>query len=92
MSTDFEKKLEGYGLTMARIYYRLPDFPQILQTFIWQEYDLAPDFPVLRGFLGFWTKKLEGPLHSVEFTHQKLLKPQEWRMADIAIESRFRLN
>src|SRR5436305_8016212 len=28
-----------------------PDAPSLLQLFVWQEYDLAPDFPVLFDFL-----------------------------------------
>lgn len=80
MNTDFEKQLKGYGLTTAQILYHLPDHPSVLQTYIWQEYDLAPDFPEMRGFLDFWQKKLDGLLHSVRYTHQLLIAPREWRM------------
>ncbi len=62
VSKDFIRQLEGYGLTTANILYRLPDHPHLLQTFIWQEYDLAPKFPVLHDFLAFWSRELEGPL------------------------------
>jgi hypothetical protein len=41
-SEDFKKQLDGYGLTTAQILYRLPDHPHLLQTFVWQEYDLFP--------------------------------------------------
>ena len=40
---------------------------------------MFPDFPVLRRFLAFWQEKLEGPLHSVQVAHQKLIKPAELR-------------
>ena len=33
---DFEMMLEGYGLTTAEMFYRMPDHQSILQTFIWQ--------------------------------------------------------
>jgi uncharacterized protein Usg len=46
-------QLQGYRLTTAEILYRLPDHPHLLQSFIWQQFDLAPDFPVLRKFLDF---------------------------------------
>jgi uncharacterized protein Usg len=78
-SRDFELQMKGYGLTTAEIHYRYPDFPNLLQLFIWQEYDLAPDFPVLHRFLDYWQCKLEGPLHSVRVAHQSLIKPTEWR-------------
>src|SRR4029453_13558551 len=74
VSQDFIRQLEGYGLTTATILYRLPDHPKLLQTFIWQEYDLAPKFPVLHDFLEFWRRELEGPLHSVRVAHSRLIK------------------
>ncbi len=64
--TSFEDQLiRDYRLTTAEICYHLPDHPALLQTYVWQEYDIAPRFPVLFGFLDFWTKKLDGRLHSV---------------------------
>ena len=78
-SPDFIKQLAGYGLTTARILYHLPDHPRLLQTYIWQDYDLAPDFPVLLKFLRFWRESLDGPLHSVLVGHAKLIKPAEFR-------------
>ena len=41
----------GYRLATAEIIYHLPDHPSLLQTFIWQHLDLAPDYPELRKFL-----------------------------------------
>jgi uncharacterized protein Usg len=74
--------LEGYGLTTARILYHFPDHPGLLQSYIWQDYDIAPKFPVLLGFIEFWKARLEGPLHSVCFTHNRLIAPNEWRKVD----------
>jgi uncharacterized protein Usg len=61
----YELQLQGYRLTTAEILYRLPDHPALLQSFIWQKFDLAPDFPELRKFLEFWSRNIEGELHSV---------------------------
>jgi uncharacterized protein Usg len=69
---DFQKQVEGYGLTTANILYRRPDHPWLLQSYVWQNYDLYPDFPELRSFLGFWQKSLEGVLHSVTVAHSRL--------------------
>ncbi len=74
--------LQGHGLTTAEITYRMPDFQSMLQIFTWQDYDLAPNFPKLKKFLDFWQEELEGPLHSVRYTHQRLIKPGEWRKVD----------
>ena len=52
---DALAQLQGFSLTTAEILYRLPDHPSLLQTYVWQEYDLHPRFPRLKAFLGFWT-------------------------------------
>jgi uncharacterized protein Usg len=78
-SCDFRRQLEGYGLTTAQILYRLPDHPSLLQTYVWQDYDLCPRFPALNRFLRFWLETLEGPLHSVTVAHARLIKPAEIR-------------
>ena len=79
---DFDRQLAGYSLATAEITYHLPDARSLLQTFIWQQYDLAPRFPELRKFLDFWTKELDGPLHSVRLAHATLLRPTEVRIVD----------
>jgi uncharacterized protein Usg len=79
VSKEFMRQIEGYGLTTAHILYRIPDHPGVLQTFVWQDYNLAPRFPVLTGFLDFWKRELEGPLHSVRVAHSQLIKPAEFR-------------
>jgi uncharacterized protein Usg len=88
VSRDFRKQVEGYGLTTAQILYRLPDHPKFLQTFVWQDYDLFPQFPVLSKFLAFWQRELEGPLHSVTVAHARLIKPSDFR----AVTGEFYLN
>lgn len=82
VSNGFAKQWQGYGLSTVNILYRLPDHPKILQNFVWQEYDLAPEFPVLHGFLAFWRREIEGTLHSVTVAHAKLIKPAEFRAVD----------
>jgi uncharacterized protein Usg len=82
ISNDFRRQLVGYGLTTANILYHLPDHPKILQTYVWQDYDMAPEFPELSKFLAFWRRTLEGPLHSIEVAHRKLIGPSEWKKVD----------
>lgn len=77
--SETELLLKGYGLTTAEIFYRMPDFQNVLNTFVWQEYDIAPDHPKLFEFIEFWQEKLDGPLHSVRFVHRKELAPGKWR-------------
>jgi uncharacterized protein Usg len=82
ISEDFRRQVNGYGLTTAQILYRRPDHPWLLQAYVWQHYDLCPDFPELHGFLDFWQKSLEGALHSVTIAHSRLLKPAEIKAVD----------
>lgn len=73
-------QLNDYRLTTAEIIYRLPDHPGLLQSYVWQELDLAPKFPVLRRFLEFWQRSLDGKLHQVRVTSASLIKPAEFRL------------
>ena len=82
VSPDFEKQVNGYGLTTAHILYRRPDHPWLLQTYVWQDYDLCPKFPELFKFLEFCQKSLDGPLFSVTVAHSKLIKPAEIQAMD----------
>ncbi len=77
--SETELMLRGYGLTTAEMFYRLPDYRNVLNTFVWQDYDLAPDYPRLFKFIEYWHDAIEGPLHSVRFTHKRLISPGEWR-------------
>ncbi len=76
---DLQLQLQGYRLTTAEILYHLPDHPAVLQSFIWQQLDIAPRFPVLRRFLDFWEHEIEGRLHSVRVASIGIISAAEWR-------------
>ncbi|MCE1237591.1 MAG: usg protein [Hyphomicrobiales bacterium] len=78
----FRRQLEGYSLTTAHILYRMPDRPLLLQSYLWQQYDLAPKFPELAKFLDFWDRELEGPIHSVEVAHERMIAASDWNRVD----------
>ena len=78
----FRRQLDGYSMATAEITYHMPDARSLLQTYVWQDYDLAPEFPELKKFLDFWTRELDGPLHSVRVAHSALIKPAEFRLVD----------
>lgn len=88
VSEDFRRQMQGYGLTTAGILYRLPDYPAILQEYVWQDYDLAPGFPELNRFLAFWQARLEGALYRVTVAHKALIGEAELK----AVGGEFRLN
>ncbi|MFQ5972379.1 MAG: Usg family protein [Alphaproteobacteria bacterium] len=70
-----------YRLTTAEILYHMPDHPSILQSFIWQQIDRAPDFPRLNRFLDFWARNLDGTLHSVNVATAPLARTRGVRHA-----------
>ena len=82
MERDGRRRLilaDGYRLATAEILYRLPDHPALLQTYVWQDYDLPPDFPALARFLAFWQANLDGKLHSVRVMAARRAGPGRYR-------------
>lgn len=75
------RQMNDYRLTTAEILYHLPDHPRLLQTYIWQDLDIAPQYPVLHKFLDFWRREIEGSLHSVRVASCKLINPGRMRHA-----------
>jgi len=86
--SDLARQLEGYRLTTAEILYHMPDHPKLLQSYVWQALDLAPRFPTLIKFLDFWTRNLDGRLHSVKVCSAGVIKPAEFRL----VGTEFRLH
>jgi uncharacterized protein Usg len=81
-TTSLHRQLMDYRLTTAEIIYHMPDHPHLLQSFVWQELDLAPRFPILRKFLHFWETRLEGKLELVRVAHAALITPGEFHYHD----------
>ena len=75
------RQLENTKLTTAEILYHMPDHPSLLQTYIWQDLDIAPKFPILHKFLAFWESSLDGRLHSVKVASAQLVQPSRFRYA-----------
>ena len=81
-----DKMLHDYRLTTAEIFYHLPDYPSLLQSYVWQELDLTPDFPELTKFLNFWERALDGKLHSVEVASCDIIAPSTLITADTELK------
>ena len=80
--SDIEKQLNDFRLTTAEILYHMPDAYHLLQSFVWQELDKAPDFPTLHHFLEYWQRNLDGKLHSVRIAQARVIHPGELRSVD----------
>ena len=81
-TSPFELMLRDFRLTTAKILYHFPDHPSLLQTYLWQDYDKTPDFPVLYKFLNFWERELDGKLHSVFVESCEIIKPSDFTQVD----------
>lgn len=84
--SQIERQLRGYRLTTAEILYHLPDHPKVLQSFVWQDLDIAPAYPVLTKFLDFWKREIEGRLHSVRVAEASLISPGRWSHVDQVLQ------
>jgi uncharacterized protein Usg len=79
LMSNLSLQLRGYRLTTAEIIYHMPDHPGVLQSFVWQSFDIAPDFPMLQKFLRFWSSNIDGKLHSVKVGSASLVTAGELR-------------
>ncbi|MGE3302743.1 MAG: hypothetical protein AB7M12_06485 [Hyphomonadaceae bacterium] len=73
--TEMEMRLRGWRLTTAEVLYYLPDHPSVIQSFLWQTLDLAPDYPRIMRFLNFWKDEIEAVIHSVRIAGGEMLAP-----------------
>jgi uncharacterized protein Usg len=79
---EFERQLRGGRLTTAEVTYYMPDHPMLLQEFLWQTMDEAPDFPRIRRFLDFWRREIDAVIHSVRVSYVGIVAPARIRVAD----------
>lgn len=82
MRTDFENQLRGERLTTAEVIYYMPDHPMLLQAFLWQTQDRAPDFPRMRAFLDHWKREIEAVIHSVRVSVAGGVQPMHFRTVE----------
>jgi len=82
LSREFEEQLYGRRLTTAEIVYYMPDHPTLLQEFLWQTQDQAPDFPRIRRFLDYWRREIDAVIHSVSVSYMGVVSPARVRLVD----------
>ena len=81
MHEETKLMLKGYGLTTAEFFYRMPDHVHVLNSFIWQDYDIAPDHPRLFKFIEFWQEETFAEVK--ERRHMRGIKGRNWRFSFI---------
>ncbi|HWE46582.1 MAG TPA: hypothetical protein VG407_11200 [Caulobacteraceae bacterium] len=82
MSREFFEQLQGRRLTTAEIVYYMPDHPALLQEFLWQTLDEAPDFPRMHRFLDHWRREIDAVIHSVRLSYVGVIAPGVVRTVD----------
>ncbi len=82
MDRDFAIQLTGRRLTTAEVLYYMPAHPTLLQSFLWQTLDVAPDFPRIQRFLEFWRREIDAVIHSVTIGGVELIAPAKVRTVE----------
>jgi uncharacterized protein Usg len=73
--SDFSRQLAGERLTTAEVLYYMPDHPSLLQSFMWQTLDVAPEYPKVHRFLDFWRREIDAVIHSVRVSARGIVSP-----------------
>jgi len=80
-NSEVALRLNGWRLATAEVLYYMPDHPSLLQSFMWQTLDLAPEYPRIRKFLDFWRAEIEAVIHSVRLATGESLAPAQVKAA-----------
>jgi uncharacterized protein Usg len=80
---ELSLRLQGWRLATAEVLYYMPDHPTLLQSFVWQTLDLAPQYPRIHRFLDFWRREIDAVIHSVQLASGETLAPARIKSADI---------
>jgi uncharacterized protein Usg len=79
LDRDFAVQLTGRRLTTAEVLYYMPAHPALLQSFLWQTLDVAPDFPRIHRFLDYWRREIDAVIHSVTIGGVEMIAPAKTR-------------
>ena len=82
---ELRLRLDGWRLATVEVLYYMPDHPALLQSFIWQTLDLAPDYPRIHRFLNFWKREIDAVIHSVRLATGETLAPPKLNTADVIL-------
>ena len=81
MNEDLVRQLRGERLTTTQVLYYMPDSPSLLQEFVWQTLDLAPEYPRIHRFLDYWRREIDAVIHSVTVGSAGLVAPDRLTIA-----------
>lgn len=61
------------------VFYFYPDFPLLIQEFIWSTEDTIPGLPRIKRFLDHWEHNLDGIIHHVVLAGLDEKGPREFQ-------------
>jgi uncharacterized protein Usg len=85
VDNEFSLRLQGWRLATAEVLYYMPDHPSVLQSFVWQTLDLAPQYPRIHKFLDFWRREIDAVIHSVQLASGETLAPARVQNANVLL-------
>jgi uncharacterized protein Usg len=85
MHDELALRLNGWRLATAEVLYYMPDHPSLLQSFVWQTLDLAPDYPRIHRFLDYWKREIDAVIHSVRLASGETLAPPRLHGVDFVL-------
>ena len=85
VDNEFSLRLQGWRLATAEVLYYMPDHPSLLQSFVWQTLDLAPQYPRIHKFLDFWRREIDAVIHSVQLASGETLAPARVQNANVLL-------
>ena len=59
------------GVATVEVFYYLPDYPSLVEEFVWQTSDFHPVYPRVRRFLDFWSENVEAVIKEILLTHDR---------------------
>lgn len=65
-------------ITCEVLYYR-PDFPSLVQSFVWQTEDTIPELKRIHAFLMHWKEHINAKINHIRVAHGS---DPEWRNLD----------
>ncbi len=69
-------------LVTMEVIYHMPDHPDILQSFLWQNEDIVPDYPKAKTFVEHWIENIEAKINRILLGHKQDTLPPEYLFAD----------
>jgi len=57
------------SLVTLDIFYYIPDYPMLVNEFVWQTEDIVPDIPRVQRFLKFWKENNLAVINQILISH-----------------------